>query len=170
MCGGTDDADSYWRAGYGLSPRVRGNLGYAQAALSVVGSIPACAGEPQDAARKARGKWVYPRVCGGTARRTARRATGGGLSPRVRGNRGLLLSPRTRARSIPACAGEPEIRERGVKLVQVYPRVCGGTTDRRRGTQMQLGLSPRVRGNPSHRSGPSRGIGSIPACAGEPDD
>ena len=70
--------------------------------------------------------------------------------------------------SIPACAGEPlssfSLRFR----LGVYPRVCGGTTPERCSTVWQLGLSPRVRGNPSERCRGGPGGRSIPACAGEP--
>ena len=50
----------------------------------------------------------------------------------------------------------------------VYPRVCGGTIQDGTKHAGEIGLSPRVRGNP-HRSRwlPER-PGSIPACAGEP--
>ena len=50
---------------------------------------------------------VYPRVCGGTRPRCARRGTASGLSPRVRGNQKMVLFRIPYARSIPACAGEP---------------------------------------------------------------
>ena len=50
----------------------------------------------------------------------------------------------------------------------VYPRVCGGTRRTVRATFTEHGLSPRVRGNHLlHRPGPFP-PGSIPACAGEP--
>ena len=50
---------------------------------------------------------VYPRVCGGT-RLTRSVADLGG-------------------RSIPACAGEPDMPPDESELGVVYPRVCGGT-------------------------------------------
>ena len=50
----------------------------------------------------------------------------------------------------------------------VYPRVCGGTLDRQGITLLSVGLSPRVRGNPSACVPDGRDPGSIPACAGEP--
>ena len=51
---------------YGLSPRVRGNPVIRPTLTIVVGSIPACAGEPPCIIRLAVGEGVYPRVCVGT--------------------------------------------------------------------------------------------------------
>ena len=70
--------------------------------------------------------------------------------------------------SIPACAGEPQLRRELLRQWGVYPRVCGGTARRSALHAPKRGLSPRVRGNPvadALPAGPSR---SIPACAGEP--
>ncbi len=70
--------------------------------------------------------------------------------------------------SIPACAGEPESGDQGRYAEEVYPRVCGGTRERRSGPLCRGGLSPRVRGN-RHSSGMRWPVSrSIPACAGEP--
>ena len=52
----------------GLSPRVRGNQLVAVPHIPVVGSIPACAGEPATPAGAPPPYTVYPRVCGGTMR------------------------------------------------------------------------------------------------------
>ena len=71
-------------------------------------------------------------------------------------------------RSIPACAGEPQILGVKIKTLKVYPRVCGGTPSRRGDTLMPSGLSPRVRGNHWGQNCPPDDAGSIPACAGEP--
>ena len=91
-----------------------------------------------------------------------------GLSPRVRGNRGAV-PPRVRpARSIPACAGEPTLPEKVVRLSTVYPRVCGGTAIVVRLLSSSMGLSPRVRGNRLSHAFSLYYRRSIPACAGEP--
>ena len=170
----------------GLSPRVRGNRhqsagaessGYQTACNPVRvgggvggGSIPACAGEPVSIypsrpllGLSPRGggtlRWaalcwasVYPRVCGGTLARS-------GLSPRVRTNNS-------------AATTRPENR--------VYPRVCGGTevrigcekTDPRAGEPWPPVSSwrsiPACAGNQS-KDNHNRNRGSIPACAGEPE-
>ena len=46
--------------------------------------------------------------------------------------------------------------------------MCGGTLFGLRRQSRLLGLSPRVRGNRSSRNEVLDGVGSIPACAGEP--
>ena len=208
MCGGTNQTLPSNRRGRGLSPRVRGNhLGWRRRLVDA-GSIPACAGEPDNGSRWWRPGTVYPRVCGGTDWAMWPVSRSGGLSPRVRGNRlhagersdrvyprvcggtppvgdespiTAGLSPRVRgnrliqydedgeAISIPACAGEPGTLAVASPHSQVYPRVCGGTRRRVRVSYLILGLSPRVRGNPSLPSeNVSHHWGSIPACAGEP--
>ena len=65
--GGTEDIRPLEISDEGLSPRVRGNLLNKLLISNVVGSIPACTGEPLS------GVWwsvlprVYPRVYGGTS-------------------------------------------------------------------------------------------------------
>ena len=111
---------------------------------------------------------VYPRVCGGTRISESDGVTEVGLSPRVRGNQvqeGHIL---LRAGSIPACAGEPYILPAGAWANTVYPRVCGGTLLTWPALRSGWGLSPRVRGNLDANRALLRGVGSIPACAGEP--
>ena len=51
---------------------------------------------------------------------------------------------------------------------RVYPRVCGGTAAYAERDRYQLGLSPRVRGNPGQHRQVFDAERSIPACAGEP--
>ena len=70
--------------------------------------------------------------------------------------------------SIPACAGEPGTSATTTPAPWVYPRVCGGTSSSGKLFWPRPGLSPRVRGNPGGQSGWRVGVGSIPACAGEP--
>ena len=154
--------------GAGLSPRVRGNRARAGTERQELGSIPACAGEPCPFQRVARGRWVYPRVCGGTPQRRKYRRRLQGLSPRVRGNPWPARWQAMVYWSIPACAGEPSPPPGQSQLPSVYPRVCGGTGGCGTGDCVPVGLSPRVRGNPSAAPPPSASPGSIPACAGEP--
>ena len=168
MCGGTVQVQAAFAPGVGLSPRVRGNRCGSFPECAGRRSIPACAGEPPSPAAAAIPAAVYPRVCGGTHRRRGVAGQRGGLSPRVRGNRlqedALLLHQR----SIPACAGEPCPLCLLCWPIQVYPRVCGGTSDILFFNVLIFGLSPRVRGNPTAHCNFDPFCGSIPACAGEP--
>ena len=68
VCGGTPLVSVWGRLVRGLSPRVRGNHGFIPDTMFIVGSIPACAGEPARLRFVAGLSWVYPRVCGGTIR------------------------------------------------------------------------------------------------------
>ena len=111
---------------------------------------------------------VYPRVCGGTGPSMLGADLDGGLSPRVRGNPGRQLPNGNMARSISTCAGEPHSVLWGTSGPKVYPRVCGGTLDRRESDCRPPGLSPRVRGNPHLHGLGCKVKRSIPACAGEP--
>ena len=131
-------------------------------------SIPACAGEPIPERWCATAIGVYPRVCGGTGTAAHIGTSTYGLSPRVRGNHQRARADRPPRRSIPACAGEPVSHHPRGFLGKVYPRVCGGTTRAVLTGLARIGLSPRVRGNPSKRSTSTTRQGSIPACAGEP--
>ena len=189
VCGGTRTSPPRPTPSTGLSPRVRGNPNLRTLCRGCHGSIPACAGEPIACPAPSRPSKVYPRGCGGTATggvwgggscRVYPRVCGGtcggpggerqptGLSPRVRGNRMRRRAGTTRARSIPACAGEPEAFIFWPSFVKVYPRVCGGTLRYDPQTTPGLGLSPRVRGNHPELDLIPIPYGSIPACAGEP--
>ena len=168
VCGGTRISPNNAVADYGLSPRVRGNPALEPQLHQANGSIPACAGEPKSSASTVRAPWVYPRVCGGTSMGVRRRETVKGLSPRVRGNLGPAPRRAATAGSIPACAGEPRPRAARPRRPGVYPRVCGGTSVRLERDNYRVGLSPRVRGNPTNSAPRRRANGSIPACAGEP--
>ena len=168
VCGGTGAVDVHVDGGAGLSPRVRGNPHDWRGGNRRGGSIPACAGEPGAGVACRAGHRVYPRVCGGTSagRRGRRRAWG--LSPRVRGNPRRSMNWPVEAGSIPACAGEPGPNPRVAYTSEVYPRVCGGTRQRRVDGLELEGLSPRVRGNQPLAVAVQAPVGSIPACAGEP--
>ena len=91
------------------------------------GSIPACAGEPNQEGGYRYVYEVYPRVCGGTAHKARQLEEEAGLSPRVRGNLVHLTKWPVMQGSIPACAGEPSSLCSLTSRRGVYPRVCGGT-------------------------------------------
>ena len=168
VCGGTVVLKVALWSGEGLSPRVRGNHAHAKGVVTVKGSIPACAGEPDCGRLGQVGDGVYPRVCGGTEVWEGDSYGTCGLSPRVRGNLLRPLRLRRHAGSIPACAGEPGIRGIRGRWFWVYPRVCGGTDAMAVTLTLEQGLSPRVRGNQAAKYCGRWARGSIPACAGEP--
>ena len=168
VCGGTG-LELFNRLAFArLSPRVRGNRGNGLAAFRQSASIPACAGEPRIPPASGTGTAVYPRVCGGTGRTGHAPARPIRLSPRVRGNPLDRSGVRQVVASIPACAGEPELRDFGLHSCRVYPRVCGGTSLAERNVNALARLSPRVRGNPDQADQMVDRYLSIPACAGEP--
>ena len=152
----------------GLSPRVRGNHRHVASMGAHRGSIPACAGEPSTSRGRTARSTVYPRVCGGTCFHDDATSTRNGLSPRVRGNPRFLSQGARQRRSIPACAGEPHKVTGDIVLSGVYPRVCGGTSTTERIRTETVGLSPRVRGNPTEGYRAGFSLRSIPACAGGP--
>ena len=151
VCGGTTCSQRLSQGMGGLSPRVRGNQCHGQPLMELTGSIPACAGEPSTDRERKGGSVVYPRVCGGTPPRQPGLRVAEGLSPRVRGNRLRVAELRINPGSIPACAGEPRRYALIYATTRVYPRVCGGTYDAIDANRFTVGLSPRVRGNPTRR-------------------
>ena len=131
-------------------------------------SIPACTGEPEPRWRPSPTARVYPRVYGGTRPASWRLIANQGLSPRVRGNPVVEQQQARPHGSIPACTGEPTACQLALRLVEVYPRVYGGTLKPFFRIVLGLGLSPRVRGNLKALLSYRAGLGSIPACTGEP--
>ena len=91
-----------------------------------------------------------------------------GLSPRVRGNRNWRPLTMLTFWSIPARAGEPRRIAILKQLKGAYPRACGGTHFPALISAPQVGLSPRVRGNPERLNLVADDPRSIPARAGEP--
>ena len=126
--GGTRASGPSWRHSAGLSPRVRGNPEPQKDELRLLGSIPACTGEPTLLLNPCKVPPVYPRVYGGTLRFAGAWVVPRGLSPRVRGNQGNGSTPPNPKRSIPACTGEPGKEKSDMALIRVYPRVYGGTS------------------------------------------
>ena len=168
VCGGTSDTAIQQIRDQGLSPRVRGNPARRDCRPDPIWSIPACAGEPVHSRPQLLLAEVYPRVCGGTDGVTDSIQELQGLSPRVRGNPDRYRHHPKKARSIPACAGEPTRGFSRLLVAKVYPRVCGGTAGYACQHDGVGGLSPRVRGNPGRAGVPGPPYWSIPACAGEP--
>ena len=74
----------------------------------------------------------------------------------------------TQSRPIPTCAGQPVPCELTRQVPRAYPRVCGATLQQAMNLPGNMGLSPRVRGNPGRQAALCTLRGPIPACAGQP--
>ena len=153
-----------------------------------LGSIPAYAGDPKIAARRALYARVYPRLRGGSARLALGSSCIHGLSPPTRGIPNRVQNRATDRRSIPAYAGDPAGAGAAARASQVYPRLRGGSACASSFLRSLAGLSPPTRGIPTPGatppaqaglSPPTRGIHrqpprpprrarSIPAYAGDP--
>src|ERR1035437_5147638 len=107
--GGTDGLHLFSEAATGLSPRARGNQRIGLGGRCEIRSIPACAGEPSNIGGSGYLFRVYPRVRGGTPMSAQPMDSYWGLSPRARGNRRVGALEGHDLRSIPACAGEPQL-------------------------------------------------------------
>ncbi len=152
----------------GLSPRGRGNRHCAFEFCQRHRSIPAWAGQPITHLATAGYNEVYPRVGGATRGLVGVVPLPQGLSPRGRGNLVRTLSGSTRARSIPAWAGQPMVQSHMQQCAKVYPRVGGATYTAATRARNPAGLSPRGRGNLILSHGVSENVRSIPAWAGQP--
>ena len=106
-------------------------------------------------------------MCGGSRPVLRASLAVGGLSPRVRGKPQTGATKIAQTRSIPACAGEATPQEHTTREVEVYPRVCGGSSAPSSSAPASRGLSPRVRGKRTDDHHSFLWPGSIPACAGE---
>ena len=115
-------------------------------ARTLMGIIPACAGNTPATSCQARPPRDHPRVCGEHV--------------------GFLVDVFLVPWIIPACAGNtPEARQLMAQQWD-HPRVCGEHVKPAIATTLETGSSPRVRGthNLDRRHGRFHGI--IPACAG----
>ncbi|TWB64424.1 hypothetical protein FBZ92_101320 [Nitrospirillum viridazoti] len=86
-CGGTLDSLNEEQASAGVSPRLRGNPSTISWVMTVLGCIPAPAGEPYRPVLPFCQTRVYPRACGGTSYVDNSQNNLSGVSPRLRGNR-----------------------------------------------------------------------------------
>src|SRR6266568_4399002 len=154
---------------WGRSPRARGSHAGQRALHIPDGSIPACAGEPRTKPPPPSLRRVDPRVRGGAIARIRALAFARGRSPRARGSLRDRNDRGSARGSIPACAGEPWTRWTRRPAPPVDPRVRGGASCVRYGRTREYGRSPRARGSQNGGGGQRLTLGSIPACAGEPN-
>ena len=110
----------------GRSPHARGRRTTLANDRYNRGSIPACAGETHEQARRDRPDWVDPRMRGGDPVQDYRANLPEGRSPHARGRRGGRPRVLPRVRSIPACAGETCLNGLLLGVLGVDPRMRGG--------------------------------------------
>ncbi len=146
-CGETASPGVWTVIGMGLSPPMRGNPVPVVSCPPSGGSIPAHAGKPSANCRSCRPSWVYPRPCGETLDHGATPSGPWGLSPPMRGNPFLVVKYQVFFGSIPAHAGKPLESSPCLVLPGVYPRPCGETTKSFGSVNVNVGLSPPMRGN-----------------------
>ena len=152
----------------GLSPRVRGIRSVRVRFPHKAGSIPACTGNPSKGVEDVILEAVYPRVYGESSVVPSPQSPRTGLSPRVRGIRRQLRVFVGRRGSIPACTGNPAASAAAKAVAKVYPRVYGESEIKLVDDMLEDGLSPRVRGIRDSLGDARDGVGSIPACTGNP--
>ncbi len=111
---------------------------------------------------------VDPRVRGGARNRRLAALACTGRSPRARGSRTRCGGTWACSRSIPACAGEPNVSVAETVVGEVDPRVRGGAPTSTPRATRRAGRSPRARGSLRAGKAAGRDRRSIPACAGEP--
>ncbi len=151
----------------GPSPRARGSHSSCVLTSSVIGSIPACAGQSPTSDPRLDSKGVHPRVRGAVAGRASDRAGGSGPSPRARGSLRRMARHVRDLGSIPACAGQSRPSPPKHDPSRVHPRVRGAVRRPNCRARRLRGPSPRARGSLSGRTRRPRRDGSIPACAGQ---
>ncbi len=152
----------------GPSPLTRGNPGQTAATAQTLGSIPAHAGQPWPAARRATWAGVHPRSRGPTPTSLSARPTWAGPSPLTRANPQATDESGRVLGSIPAHAGQPANVLAGDRHGRVHPRSRGPTTSLPIWPCRQAGPSPLTRANLVHATRQVGHEGSIPAHAGQP--
>ena len=154
----------------GPSPHARGSHRLSHQLRAKRGSIPACAGKPPAPAAAAARSRVHPRMRGEAAAPARAGHARQGPSPHARGSPNALGGGTNVTGSIPACAGKPSpnagTRTRG----WVHPRMRGEAAGVGSHSLMGEGPSPHARGSRAKSSVTNTAPGSIPACAGKPDN
>ena len=150
----------------GSSPLVRGTPIVHGSVTSLMGIIPACAGNTREYATGHARAPDHPRLCGEHVVRLPDKDDKEGSSPLVRGTPQIEAAYSSGAGIIPACAGNTYGKVGLGYGSGDHPRLCGEHHHQPSNQNTGKGSSPLVRG--THPLGqPSRhNKGIIPACAG----
>ena len=157
---------SDWRSNPGSSPHTRGTH-WRDLGRGCRGRfIPAYAGNANPLLNCPGRSPVHPRIRGERQTADTRPATNPGSSPHTRGTRGEQDQDHSRARFIPAYAGNAPSSRGTSRRFPVHPRIRGERPNTRFSRHGICGSSPHTRGTlPQHR-GRNRRIRFIPAYAG----
>ena len=152
--------------GRGSSPRMRGTLVVCHFLCSLLGIIPAYAGNTASRACSSGTERDHPRVCGEHPEIRLLHGARLGSSPRMRGTP-FAPYPADRQRGIiPAYAGNTHVELRTYSSCRDHPRVCGEHQSAPTKTVQRKGSSPRMRGTPNGVEYRIADTGIIPAYAG----
>ncbi len=150
----------------GPFPRARASRAGVRVVVTVVRSIPACAGLTSGRRRPWWCRPVHSRVRGPHVSHPRLPRLPGGPFPRARASRGLSRDSGQLARSIPACAGLTCVWCRARGLRSVHSRVRGPHSLAAARARRTSGPFPRARASRGGAAGAAARGRSIPACAG----
>ena len=150
----------------GSSPHARGTHRSCFNPCSIVGIIPACAGNTRLALGYVAGTGDHPRMRGEHPSFRKENSTRKGSSPHARGTRRLRLHEIVMRGIIPACAGNTVTRIVTTALTRDHPRMRGEHASHGRTNCPCGGSSPHARGTPLGYNVNVSSSGIIPACAG----
>ena len=113
-------------------------------------------------------QWTdHPRACGANFKTWVKQTENHGSSPRMRGKRVRARASATRARIIPAHAGQTHRMQRGFMAGPDHPRACGANACMTGVIDNVDGSSPRMRGKRSRPKTVWPRSRIIPAHAGQ---
>ena len=150
----------------GSSPRMRGTPAIHIVTEVLFGIIPAYAGNTSDINTCTFTGRDHPRVCGEHHWSTSWLCRRSGSSPRMRGTRCRRTVRGSRARIIPAYAGNTSLIPTESASSRDHPRVCGEHEVSFPSSSNMPGSSPRMRGTHRLETPCVQSDGIIPAYAG----
>ena len=166
MCGEHSTSKSPPLVVSGSSPHVRGTHAVGASDGTVLGIIPACAGNTVIVRFDDFRSGDHPRMCGEHFRTATHTASRQGSSPHVRGTPSTIPARKKRNGIIPACAGNTACSSFPRLSSWDHPRMCGEHLTVVPSPGSAPGSSPHVRGTPLCVSFRGVPVGIIPACAG----
>ena len=150
----------------GSSPHARGTGSSRQRDASVVGIIPACAGNSFRERLRREGARDHPRMRGEQLTPRTYALLLPGSSPHARGTEGKRVDILLGSGIIPACAGNSSNLQKVVAIIGDHPRMRGEQSVSPDCPKSGGGSSPHARGTVYFHSISYGYKGIIPACAG----